>query len=656
MNESDYDYPDWTESQGPIRPPVEVILPCDPTADDKLFHICIAAVSLVVMLILIVDRRQNPSHRKGVAGLLSPVNFLNQTQPKGVALAVFGILFCELSVVVLSPNPLPFVRDPAPESKGYWRILSLFYYPALYYPLLACATLRSQASCVMGSLLTWAHLGVLVWQKADCPKTPQIYKYYTLLASVPQIACLVFLSVHYPLLLLRGWRKSGAMETGDADEGLDSSYYKDYVKKILKKCPSKPGTAKPTLCQRVSNTVRAYVYTPEEVFRIPVLLAVSVAVSFIAIYQLALLLVSAVVPTLHIARAGVDQDIAFVLAGFNIHLSDDRAEVVKIVVYYIWCVEVCYLSAMTLSCLISLVMLMRSMVLHRSNLKALYRGDVNNVYSHQRSTRPARPALVCWMGFTSYQAALVCIGMVIQTIVFFICLLLAVFLLLIPILHGQNLILFRLLLGTWPYWLTLLLVLILPHVAARFAFVKKDAGTIDLDNRSALFLLTYLLFPVNVLVGALLGAWRVVVSALYNIVHLGRMDISLLNRGVEPFDPGYHCYVHYLRVEVSQSHPVLKAFCGMLLQSIRKDSRVGQKMPDFEEGIQLVGPEKRQTRAAAARKARARWLLLLTLLNNPSLVSCRKHLQRPIVDGGVQNGTLNHTAVNAPTADAGGKD
>lgn len=56
-------------------------------------------------------------------------------------------------------------------------------------------------------------------------------------------------------------------------------------------------------------------------------------------YQTALLLVIGVVPTLQIVRKGVNEDIAFILAGFNIILSDDRKEVVKIVVYYMWCVE-----------------------------------------------------------------------------------------------------------------------------------------------------------------------------------------------------------------------------------------------------------------------------------------------------------------------------
>lgn len=54
---------------------------------------------------------------------------------------------------------------------------------------------------------------------------------------------------------------------------------------------------------------------------------------------MALLLVVLVVPTLHIVRAGIDENIAFLLLGFGIILSDDRMEVVKIVTFYTWLLE-----------------------------------------------------------------------------------------------------------------------------------------------------------------------------------------------------------------------------------------------------------------------------------------------------------------------------
>jgi len=648
---SDYEYPDLDPY--PPKVHIEVILPCDPTANDRLYHICISAISLVIMLVLaILARRMKLSDgQKGFPGLLSPVNFLDHTQHKGLAVAVFGVLFCKLCGLVMSPNPLPFITDS--QNKQNWMILAVIYYPVLYYPLLACGTLRNKVGYVLGSLLSWTHFTVLVWQKIDCPKTPQIHKYYSLFASLPQIACLAFLSFQYPLALFKGLKGT---EDNSGTEDLNSSYYKDYVKTILKKKPVtiRSSTEKPTLVQRIKDAVKPYIYTPEEVFRFPLKLAISAVVSFIAVYQMALLLLLSVVPTLQIARMGVTEEIAYMLQGFRINLSPDNAEVVRIVVYYMWCVEVCYISAMTLSCLVNLAMLMRSMVLHRSNLRSLYRGDIYNVYNCQRSIRPSRPALVCWMGYTSFTAAHFCFGMIIQTMVFFLCLLIAVFSIIMPILHGQNLMLLKILLSMWPFWLMLLLAVLIQHISARCCFIKKTAGTRDLDNRGSLFLLTYLMFPVNVLIGVLLGVWRMVITALFNIIHLGRTDISLMNRNVEVFDPAYRCYAHYLKIEVSQSHPVMKAFCGMLLQCAGQGGNAALSGRDAEEGIQLVQKEKKLNKVSSAKRARGHWQLLYTLVSNPSLVGTRKH-QRPSAESFL-NGSLSRAAKDGSKKEAGSKE
>ncbi|KAM3876833.1 receptor for retinol uptake stra6-like [Diretmus argenteus] len=645
-----YDYPDWDSSDPkPTARPQEVIPPCDPTADDKLFHICMLSISLVVMLILAALNKKNRFCRgftRGSSSIFSPVNFLDQTQNKGLAMAVFGIVFSKLAVLVLAPDPLPFSQDTPAELKEYMKIISIFYYPVLYYPLLVCGTLQSKAGYAFGSLLSLGHFGILLWQKFDCPQTPEIYKYYALLASLPQLACLAYLCVQFPLLYLKGPKH---------DEDLDSSYYINYVKSVLKKKSSTAScssTEKPKLAERIRDTIKSYIYTPEKVFRFPLQLAVSTFIAFVAMYHTALLLVVLVVPTLHIVRAGIDENIAFLLLGFNIVLSEDRMEVVQIVIFYTWLLEVCYLCAMTLSCLVSLIMLMRSMILHRSNLKGLYRGDIYNVYNCQKTIRPSKPGIVCWMGLAGYQAALISLGMIIQTIVFLICFVFLVFLILIPIFSGRNLILFHIAAKAWPVWVTLTLVTALQHVTAKFAFIKQDAGTRDLDNRGSLFLLTYLLYLVNIVLGLVVAIWRLVISALYNILHLGRIDISLLHRTSESCDPAYRYYAHSLKVEVSQSHPVMKAFCSLLLDVQVQSGSAGQKIRDAEEGIQIVHQEKRQSKPGSCRRIRSRWQLLYTLVNNPSLLGSRKHFQLQNTESFLNglnrlNGTQNYSSKEA---------
>uniref|UniRef100_A0A8D3A5R7 Receptor for retinol uptake STRA6 n=1 Tax=Scophthalmus maximus TaxID=52904 RepID=A0A8D3A5R7_SCOMX len=539
------------------------------------------------MLILAVLTRKNKlcqGFTRGSSSIFSPTNFLDQTQEKGVVMAVFGLVFSRLAVLVLAPDPLPFSTDTPEEIKEYMKVIAIFYYPVLYYPLLACGTLQRKAGYAFG--------GAALLRPLRGPGVAEIHKYYALLASLPQLACLAYLCVQFLLLCVKG-PKTDEVRTRTFEQN--------------------------------QHTI---------LFRFPLKLAVSAFVALVAIYHTALLLVVLVVPTLHIVRAGIDENIAFLLLGVGIVLSDDRMEVVKIVTFYTWLLEVCYLCAMTLSCLVSLVMLMRSLVLHRSNLKGLYKGDIYNIYNSGKTICPSKPGIVCWMGLTGYQAAIVCLGMAIQTIVFFICFLFLVFLIIIPVFHGRNIFVFEIVRKAWPAWVTLLLVTSLQHVTAKFAFIKKEAGTRDLNNRDSLFLLTYLLFLVNTFMGLIVAIWRIVITALFNILHLGRVDISLLHRTAESHDPAYRYYTQYLRVEVSQSHPVMKAFCGLLLDMMVEGGRAGQNIRDAEEGIQVTTPGK-----TTSGRIRARWQLLYTLVNNPSLLGSRKHFQTLQTSEGVLNGT-----------------
>lgn len=60
---------------------------------------------------------------------------------------------------------------PFPEP---WKLLALLYYPVLYYPLAACATAGHRMAYLLGTVLSWAHFGVQVWQRAECPQDPKV--------------------------------------------------------------------------------------------------------------------------------------------------------------------------------------------------------------------------------------------------------------------------------------------------------------------------------------------------------------------------------------------------------------------------------------------------------------------------------------------------
>uniref|UniRef100_G1MVC1 Receptor for retinol uptake STRA6 n=1 Tax=Meleagris gallopavo TaxID=9103 RepID=G1MVC1_MELGA len=559
----------------------------------------------------------------------SPANFLEEEGNRGLMAAVFGILFSSLCVLVLDADPLPLITHSSQHSREYWKILALLYYPAFYYPLAACATVGHRASYLLGCLLSWCHCVVHVWQKVDCPQSPKIYRYYSTLSYVPIILCLMVLSLWYPALLIRSF--TGKEETSNK-EVTGRGYYKKYLKAVLSRRLQKGSTPKleESFLSRLRVYLCSYIYAPEEGFQLPLKLVLSMTTSVIAVYQVALLLLVAFVPTIQIVRAGMTKDVVVLLVQFGLVPSEnpgmpgDMEKELSTVKHYLWSLEVCYVCSLVLCCLMTLAMLLRTLVMHRSNLKVLYQGAVLDVFYKAHILRPSRQAVVCWMSFASFQTAFACLGLLLQQVIFFICFAAFTFLVIIPLQSGTSSYLFKIVQNMWPFWLTLVVAVIVQNVAAHYQFLEQHPLRKELTNRRALYIVTYLLFPINVLVGVLAGVWRMIISALYNTIHFCQLDISLLNRGVETFDPGYHAYCHYLKTEVSQSHPLMRAFCLLLLQPAKPQGPPEPRTGDLEEGLQLMHTKKASSGGGRLKRSRARWWLAYTLLNNPSLMACRK--------------------------------
>ncbi|XP_076979927.1 receptor for retinol uptake STRA6 isoform X2 [Tamandua tetradactyla] len=634
--EDDYSYGSWyiDEPQGAQDAHPEGAVPfCHPSVPPSLYHACLASLSILALLLLAVLTRRRwlwPHCGRGRPGLPIPVDFLAEDGPRSVPAAAFAVLFSSLCLLLPGEDPLPFLALVSPPSQGPWKMLALLYYPVLYYPLAACAAAGHRATYLLGSVLSWAHFGVLIWQRAECPQAPKIYKYYSLLASLPLLLGLGFLSLWYPVQLARSF----SHRTGAGSKGLQSSFSEEYLRYLLcrKKLESSSHTSKHGFLSRAWICFRRYSYTPQRGFRLPLKLVISATLTGTAIYQVALLLLVGVIPTVQKVRAGITTDVSYLLAGFGVVLSEDKQEVVELVKHHLWTLEVCYVSALVLSCSLTCLVLICSLATHRVNLQALHRGAALDLGRPPWSLHPSRQAIFSWMSFSAYQTAFTCLGLLVQQVIFFLGAVTLAFLVFLPVLHGTNLLLLRALESTWPFWLTLALAVTLQNIAAHWAFLETHHGWPELTNRRALYAATFLLFPVNVLVGAMVAAWRVLLSALYNTVHLCQMDFSLLPPRAATFDPGYHTYCNFLKTEVSQSHPAMAAFCSLLLRArnpqphTQVDPQDGLRSGEEEEGMQLLQTKDSSVKGVGPRagRGRARWGVAYTLLRNPALQAFRK--------------------------------
>ncbi|KAM4748300.1 receptor for retinol uptake STRA6 [Rhinophrynus dorsalis] len=612
-HQADLSYDDWyiDEPQEPTVNPDDIIPECFPTLPDSLYHLILASTSLFAMLLLslLVRRRKLcKSCCWGVPGLLSPLNILEDSGNRWIPCAVFGLLFSTLCRLLLDPTTLNFIPELGGSHKELWKILALFYYPALYYPLLACHSVQRTGGYILGTILSWLHCGALIWQTAECPQKPQFYRYYSLLSVLPLIGCLLLISAVYPALLVCSLQRSSSTEESDR------SYYLKYLSRVLKPKYSSCRKDSDSLRFQVSQTLCSYLYPVNKGFRLSLRSILAITASILSGYQVALVLLVTFLPTVQKIRRSINAEFILMLNGFGLTVDEDKTRSVEFIMYYIWTVEVCYIAALVLASIMTVTMLLRSLVKHRWAVQSLCAGQVSSVFLDSRTIHPTPLALSSWMSHVSYQVAMTCLGLILQHVILFLCHLCVTFLIIIPIIYGKFQILLSILERTWPFWLLLFLVTLIQHLSCRFLFLHGHPAQIH--NRRILFLLTYLLLPVNTLRGALLFFARLLVSMAFNVTHFCRLDVSLLQHSVQGWDPAYRNYCNFLMVEATECHPLVRAFC-LLLRPTKG------KQPDLEEGIQLMPPDGRQQKGGRSHLARMRWSLAYTLIHNPSLLSHR---------------------------------
>lgn len=161
---------------------------------------------------------------------------------------------------------------------------------------------------------------------------------------------------------------------------------------------------------------------------------------------------------------------------------------------------------------------------------------------------------------------------------------------------------------TLPVWMFLFVA---SMTIFRDEYFKKEAITID--NRNFYLVCSYFLFFLTLPMGFFSAILRVLKAAAVGFFMLPRVDRCVMPDGFQKFDNGFAAYVCYLYVQAAHRNPVLRVFC----QIVHHEMHETQQSND--------GTLKR------AKRYRNKWLLLVTLIHNPQLQGCRKHVIAPPV-------------------------
>ncbi|XP_076420265.1 stimulated by retinoic acid gene 6 protein-like isoform X5 [Peromyscus maniculatus bairdii] len=257
---------------------------------------------------------------------------------------------------------------------------------------------------------------------------------------------------------------------------------------------------------------------------------------------------------------------------------------------------------------------------YRKHIKRLWAGDKD--FLPQKFQSPSSAASVVAIArYSGWQIAYILWGYLIIHVVQSLCGVMLMYSLVMPILHHRGLEMLRGLgLGVLTLFVVVGLMILQVWIAGRF-FLQPKLGTADkqkplaLHNRRAFHNFNYFLFFYNVLLG--LGAClsRLLISCLLGTWLIARIDRTIMQSGYEDADMGFKAWVGMLFVDHYHTNPVLVSFCHILITSHR--DRKLQKTMKYWYLNQSAGPR-------VSARARMRWLLLQTLVNNPRLAVLRK--------------------------------
>jgi hypothetical protein len=151
-----------------------------------------------------------------------------------------------------------------------------------------------------------------------------------------------------------------------------------------------------------------------------------------------------------------------------------------------------------------------------------------------------------------------------------------------------------------------------------------ESHLFTLENRHAYFLFVYFNFFFDCFLGIFSCILRLFKSSIALVLYMPRLDYSIFGRSLEGIDNGYTAYTSYIYVEAMHTHPILITFTQMIYMNILDKRRREKQF--------LLIDEKQILEQYRRKSLRFRWSLLITLMNNLSLIPTRRHHRKMTIN------------------------
>ncbi|XP_068737734.1 stimulated by retinoic acid gene 6 protein-like isoform X3 [Montipora capricornis] len=603
---------------------------CSGYIDQRLFDLgCLGPALAIILILAFLKRRESflLDHCNGYPGLVIAISFLGNLKNRFTIAATFGATASTCLILLLNPRASFFPTGGPSWLKFIQGIVSVIVYGILFYPLFACVTTNYK---LVGSLMGFLYAAirfsfqlVLYFQCGNLYNAEVKHlRYLEVLSFLPVLLCLLFITIRFGVLLCvevkHHWSTDSMRGDCRASDNIDKCFAgkleMEHINRLLNSGRNRPAVTEVKWYLRLLYCI----YQPRPDFKFSTQFISTLVVAGMALFQVTVFLL--------ILTDWLRRLYRQVYSGYQTRMYCE-----------IQFLLIGSLEGSVVACsAISAILLLHFMKCHRDHIIQMYRGE--NTFCRDVSVSP-RKLVGRSLRFSGYQIAYTLVGYFILILpLWLVCLILGFLFKYAERLPPEILdALTEAGIAFLPTIATVIFLWLFQYFLAFFVFCDRDFPniTITVDNRQLFSIMSYFFFFYNILLGFFSSFLRILKGILLGVLFLPRIDRTCLMRGFQTWDSAFVAYLGFVNVLVAHSHPVMLAFCQLLIDR-NKDLGLEGSLPQVHSLRRSASREEvvnRQPRIARfSQRAVNRWLVSVMLLRNPSLIKYRKQgVARPFL-------------------------
>ncbi|XP_034266680.1 stimulated by retinoic acid gene 6 protein-like isoform X2 [Pantherophis guttatus] len=457
-----------------------------------------------------------------------------------------------------------FFPEGLPEwAKVFWILLMAFEVGISSYPFFVCLLTKNEVvGAILGFLYTAAWAVITILDIVECPAE-------------------------------------------DEKNSFTEEHQLQYVQQLLRK---------PVLGNPQKNWFQRKLYQWDPYFKFPSRIISTIIVMFLCLYMFVMTEYIVVNLILKLLKAFL-QDLRT-----NIPASENESWIQSIE-EFIHIFEGIWIATTVIAFATCIGYAFNILVCYRKQIKLLRAGKKHLLVSESMKVSSSQ-CVVALSKFISFQVAYIMWGYLIMHLVQWSFGMIFTYILILPMIRGE----WMELLNKWgTVILTFVIVLVIKKIqvllGARFFLQPKMSPSdsqkpLALDNRRVFINFSYFLFFHSVVVGLTSCLMRLFRSIILGAWLVGRIDRAVMPKGFEQCDAGYTVWIGMLFLDHYHTNPILVCFCQILCDKLKEKTLFADS---YSAVCKPLDPVPR-----VSSKARTRWFLLYTLLNNPSVQKIRK--------------------------------